>query len=85
MLRASVITLEGIGISSYHYVSSLTPLEALYVRRCRSTKGRFEAGDAKPLGVDLVKDDQDKVRNIQAKLLASQSRQKKRRGTWRFR
>lgn len=30
-----------------------------------------------PLGVDLVKDSQDKVRSIQAKLLSAQSRQKK--------
>ncbi|WMV57610.1 hypothetical protein MTR67_050995 [Solanum verrucosum] len=35
------------------------------------------AGDVKPLGVDLVKDAQDKVMSIQAKLLAAQSRQKK--------
>ncbi|WMV38084.1 hypothetical protein MTR67_031469 [Solanum verrucosum] len=34
-------------------------------------------GDVKPLGVDLVKDSQDKVSSIQAKLLAAQSRQKK--------
>ena len=31
----------------------------------------------KPLGVELVKDAQDKVRSIQAKSLAAQSRQKK--------
>ncbi|WMV13720.1 hypothetical protein MTR67_007105 [Solanum verrucosum] len=37
----------------------------------------FEDGDVKPLGVDLVKDSQDKVRSIQAKLLGAQSRQKK--------
>ncbi|WMV30391.1 hypothetical protein MTR67_023776, partial [Solanum verrucosum] len=39
--------------------------------------GWFEAGDVKPLGVDLVKDGQDKVKSIQAKLLAPQSRYKK--------
>ncbi|KAH0644860.1 hypothetical protein KY284_032744 [Solanum tuberosum] len=49
-----------------------TPILAL------SVEGKdFEAGDVKPLGVDLVKDAQDKVRSIQAKLLAAQSRQKK--------
>ncbi|WMV20173.1 hypothetical protein MTR67_013558 [Solanum verrucosum] len=37
----------------------------------------FEARDVKPLEVELVKDAQDKVRCIQAKLLAAQSRQKK--------
>ncbi|WMV37153.1 hypothetical protein MTR67_030538 [Solanum verrucosum] len=42
-----------------------------------SDRGWLEAGDVKPLGVDLVKDAQDKVRNIQAKLLAAQSRKKK--------
>ncbi|KAH0678812.1 hypothetical protein KY284_019897 [Solanum tuberosum] len=36
-----------------------------------------EARDVKPLGVELVKDAQDKVRSIQAKLLATQSRRKK--------
>ncbi|WMV25978.1 hypothetical protein MTR67_019363 [Solanum verrucosum] len=34
--------------------------EALYRRKCRSPIGWFEAGDVKPLGVDLVKDAQDK-------------------------
>ncbi|WMV49812.1 hypothetical protein MTR67_043197 [Solanum verrucosum] len=55
----------------------MTPFEALYGRGCRSPIGWFEAGDVKPLGVDLVKDAQDKVKSIQAKLLAAQSRQKK--------
>ncbi|WMV07806.1 hypothetical protein MTR67_001191 [Solanum verrucosum] len=55
----------------------MAPFEALYGRKCRSPIGWFEAGDVKPLGVDLVKKAQDKVRSIQAKLLAAQSRQKK--------
>ncbi|WMV37927.1 hypothetical protein MTR67_031312 [Solanum verrucosum] len=55
----------------------MTPFEALYERGCRSPIGWFEAGDVKPLGVDLVKNAQDKVMSIQAKLLAAQSRQKK--------
>ncbi|KAH0729479.1 hypothetical protein KY290_000601 [Solanum tuberosum] len=55
----------------------MTPFKALYGRKCRSPIGWFEAGDVKPLGVDLVKKAQDKVRSIQAKLLAAQSRQKK--------
>lgn len=38
--------------------------------RNRSLTGWFEARDVKSLGVDLVEDAQDKVRNIQAKLLA---------------
>ncbi|WMV19428.1 hypothetical protein MTR67_012813 [Solanum verrucosum] len=63
--------------NSYHSSNDMTPFEALYGRGCRSPIGWFEAGDVKPLGVDLVKDAQDKVRNIQAKVLVSQSRQKK--------
>ncbi|WMV34363.1 hypothetical protein MTR67_027748 [Solanum verrucosum] len=55
----------------------MAPFEALYGRRCRSPIGWFEAGNVKPLGVDLVKDAQDKVISIQAKLFATQSRQKK--------
>ncbi|WMV07948.1 hypothetical protein MTR67_001333 [Solanum verrucosum] len=55
----------------------MAPFEALYERGCRSPIGWFEAGDVKPLRVDLVKDSEDKVRSIQAKLLAAHSRQKK--------
>ncbi|XP_055830927.1 uncharacterized protein LOC129899957 [Solanum dulcamara] len=50
--------------------------EDLYERGCRSPLGWFEAGEVEPLGVDLVRIAQDKVRNIQAKLLASESLQK---------
>ncbi|WMV45000.1 hypothetical protein MTR67_038385, partial [Solanum verrucosum] len=38
--------------------------------------GWFKAKDVKPLGVGLVKDAQERVREIQAKLLAAKSRQK---------
>ncbi|WMV50510.1 hypothetical protein MTR67_043895 [Solanum verrucosum] len=55
----------------------MAPFEALYGRGCRSPIGWFEAGDVIPLGVDLMKDVQDKVRSIQTKLLVAQSRQKK--------
>ncbi|KAH0653103.1 hypothetical protein KY290_031391 [Solanum tuberosum] len=63
--------------NSYHSSIDMTPFEGLYGRGYRSPIGWFEAGDVKPLGVDLVKDAQDKVRSIQDKLLAAQSRQKK--------
>ncbi|WMV50945.1 hypothetical protein MTR67_044330 [Solanum verrucosum] len=42
----------------------MPPFEALYGRGCRSPIGWFEAGDVKPLGVDLVKDAQDKWDSI---------------------
>ncbi|WMV29781.1 hypothetical protein MTR67_023166 [Solanum verrucosum] len=57
--------------NSYHSNIDMTPFEALYGRVCRSLIGWFEAGDVKPLGVYLVKDAQDKVRSIQAKLIAA--------------
>ncbi|WMV07507.1 hypothetical protein MTR67_000892 [Solanum verrucosum] len=47
--------------NSYHSSIDMTPFEALYVRGCRSPIDWFEAGDVKPLGVDLVKDAQDKT------------------------
>ncbi|WMV42384.1 hypothetical protein MTR67_035769 [Solanum verrucosum] len=47
--------------NSYHSSIDMTPFETLYGRGCRSPIGWFEAGDVKPLGVDLVKDAQDKV------------------------
>ena len=49
----------------------MTPFKELYGRRCRSHIGWFEVEYVKPLGEDLVKDAQDKVRIIQAKLLAA--------------
>ncbi len=63
--------------NSYHSSINIAPFEALYGRGCRSPVGWFEAGDVKPLGIDLMKDAQYKVRSIQTKLLAAQSRQKK--------
>ncbi|KAH0776449.1 hypothetical protein KY290_007860 [Solanum tuberosum] len=65
MLRACVIDLGG------HWDKFIPLCEFSYNNRW------FEGGDVKPLGVDLVKDAQDKVRSIQAKLLAAQIRQKK--------
>ncbi|KAH0773664.1 hypothetical protein KY290_010801 [Solanum tuberosum] len=51
--------------NSYHSSIDMTPFEALYGRRgCKSLIGWFEAGDVKPLGVDLVKNAQEKVSPI---------------------
>ena len=50
----------------------MSPFEALYGRGYKSPID----GDVKPLGVDLMKDAQDKVRSIQVKLLATHSRKK---------
>ena len=48
--------------NSYYSNIDTAPFEALYGRGCRSLIGLFEVGDVKPLGVDLEKDAQDKVR-----------------------
>lgn len=44
----------------------MAQFKALYGRGCRSPIWWFETGDMKSLGVDLIKDAQDKVRSIQA-------------------
>ncbi|WMV33095.1 hypothetical protein MTR67_026480 [Solanum verrucosum] len=47
--------------NSYYSSIDMAPFEALYGRGCRSPIGLFEAGDVKSLGVNLVKDAQDKA------------------------
>ncbi|WMV15193.1 hypothetical protein MTR67_008578 [Solanum verrucosum] len=47
--------------NSYHSSINMALFEGLYGRRCRSPIRWFEAGDVKHLGVDLVKNAQDKV------------------------
>ncbi|XP_049365179.1 uncharacterized protein LOC125829996 [Solanum verrucosum] len=55
----------------------MAAFEALYGTGCRLPIGWFEVGDVKYLRVELVNDSQDKVKSIQAKVLATQSRHKK--------
>ncbi|KAH0672776.1 hypothetical protein KY290_026933 [Solanum tuberosum] len=50
--------------NSYHSSIDMVPFKALYGRGCRSPIGWFEARDVKSLGVDLVKDAQDKVSHM---------------------
>ena len=52
----------------------MAPYEELYRRACSHSQVQFEADDLNPLGVDLVKVTQDKVRSIQAKTLSANSR-----------
>ncbi|WMV30315.1 hypothetical protein MTR67_023700 [Solanum verrucosum] len=47
--------------NSYHSSIDMALFEVLYRRVCRSPIGWFKAGDVKSLGVDLVKDAQDKT------------------------
>ncbi|WMV29456.1 hypothetical protein MTR67_022841 [Solanum verrucosum] len=64
-------------VDRYHSNIGMAPFEELYERGYRSPIGWFETSDVKPLGVDLVRKVQEKVRSIQTKLLATQNRQKK--------
>ncbi|XP_059289331.1 uncharacterized protein LOC132042834 [Lycium ferocissimum] len=52
------------------------PFEALYGRRYRSPIGWFDAFQVRLWGSDLLRESLDKVKVIQDKLLAAQSRQK---------
>ncbi|XP_073223394.1 uncharacterized protein [Cicer arietinum] len=54
----------------------MAPFEALYGRRCRTPLCWFETGDSLVLGPEIVQQTTDKVKMIQEKMRASQSRQK---------
>ena len=62
--------------NSYHSSIDMAPFEALYGRRCRSPIGWFDAFEVRPWAIDLLRDSLKKVKSIQEKLLAAQSRQK---------
>ena len=62
--------------NSYHSSIDMAPFEAFYGRRCRSPIGWFDAFEVRPWGTDLLRDSLEKVKSIQEKLLAAQSRQK---------
>ena len=54
----------------------MAPFEELYGRRCSSPISWFDAFEVRPWGTDLLRESLDKVKFIQEKLLAAQSRQK---------
>ncbi|XP_070007836.1 uncharacterized protein [Nicotiana sylvestris] len=54
----------------------MAPFEALYGKRCRSTIGWFEVGEAELIGPDLVHQAMEKVKIIKQRLKTAQSRQK---------
>ncbi|XP_070004523.1 uncharacterized protein [Nicotiana sylvestris] len=87
MLRAYVIDFEGswnlfLPLAEFAYNNNfqssiqMAYYEALYGRRCHSPVCWFEPGEARLLGTDLVRDALDKVKVIQERLRASQSKQK---------
>ena len=54
----------------------MAPFEALYGRICRSPIWWFDVFEVRPWGTDLLRESLHKVKSIQEKLLAAQSRQK---------
>jgi hypothetical protein len=54
----------------------MAPFEALYGRRCQTPLNWSETGERQIFVPDLVTEAEDKVKLIQAKLKAAQSRQK---------
>ncbi|KAH0715068.1 hypothetical protein KY284_007973 [Solanum tuberosum] len=62
--------------NSYHASIQMAPYEALYGRRCRSSIGWFEVGEAGLIAPNLVHQSMEKVKLIQERLKRAQSRQK---------
>jgi hypothetical protein len=54
----------------------MAPFEALYGRRCRTPLCWYESGESVILGPEIVQETTEKIRMIQEKMKASQSRQK---------
>jgi len=61
---------------NYHSSIGMAPFEALYGRRCRTPLCWFESGENVVLGPEIVQQTTEKVKMIQEKIKASQSRQK---------
>jgi hypothetical protein len=62
--------------NSYQESIKMAPFEALYGRRCRTPLNWSEPGERWFFGVDLVKETEEKVRQIQNNMKVAQSRQK---------
>ncbi|GAU48377.1 hypothetical protein TSUD_405390 [Trifolium subterraneum] len=62
--------------NSFHSSIGMAPFEALYGRRCRTPLCWYESDGTVVLGPDIVQETTEKIRMIQGKMKASQSRQK---------
>jgi hypothetical protein len=62
--------------NSFHTSIGMAPYEALYGRKCRTPLCWYQDGESLMLGPELVQQTTEKVRAIQDKMKASQSRQK---------
>ena len=62
--------------NSYQSSIKMSPVEALYGRRCRTPLNWSESGERAFLGPDLVKEAEEHILTIRKSLLTAQSRQK---------
>jgi hypothetical protein len=62
--------------NSYEESIKMSPLEALYGRPCRTPLSWSESDKRVIFGLDIVTEAEEKVKQIQANILAVQSRQK---------
>ncbi|KAK2409545.1 hypothetical protein QL285_044961 [Trifolium repens] len=62
--------------NSFHASIGMAPFEALYGRRCRTPLCWHESGESVVLGPKIVQQTTEKIKMIQEKMRASQSRQK---------
>ena len=87
MLRACVLTYgssweESLPYAEFAYNNSyqaslqMAPFEALYGRRCRTPLNWSETGDSRIFGPDMLKEAEEKVKQIRDRLKTAQSRQK---------
>ena len=62
--------------NSYQLSIGMTPYEALYGRRCRTPLCWTDLNEYKVIGLDIVKETEEKVRIIKQRLKASSDKQK---------
>ena len=62
--------------NSFHTSIGMAPYEALYGRRCRTPLCWYESGESVVLGPEILQEMTEKIKMIQERMKASQSRQK---------
>jgi len=62
--------------NNYHASIGMTPYEALYSRKCRTSLCWYQDGEAVLVGPELLQQTTEKVKQIQERMKSSQSRQK---------
>jgi hypothetical protein len=62
--------------NSYQESIKISPFEAVYGRPCRTLLSWSESGERVIFGLDIMTEAEEKVKQIQANILAAQSRQK---------